>query len=625
MIDSLRKWVSTGVWTAGVVFVVIVQPLYLLATELQLPIILAVALIGLFARKPILGASEKPSVRNASAIIDGVLILATTVAGLYLSVNYLAIIFRQGAFTHTDIVIAIVISALALEAVRRAVGWSLTIIAIVFLLYAFFGRIMPGPLINQGYSIPVTASQLALSYSGLLGIPLQIMVQYVILFLVFGAILQASGAATFLVQFAQALSGRYTGGLGKVAVVASALVGSISGSAAGNVATAGSVTIPAMKEGGYQPHMAGAIEACASTGGQIMPPVMGAAAFLLANYLGVPYIKVAIAAIIPALLYFLSVGMGVDLYARSQGLKGMREGIVPLHRVLKTGWLFLVPIAAIFVLLFMGYSPTLTAFVGVLMTLVVVLVRRVKAKEVLKALARAGESAAILCVVAAGAGIVVGVTQLTGLGASLASILVDASGGHSFILLLLAMVTSIILGMGMPTTVVYVLLASLVVPALIQMGLQPLGSHFFIFYFGVLAAITPPVALASYAAASIAGSSINRTGWAALKMALPAFIVPFFFVTNPALFMQGSPVVVVRSVLTAIMGVGIFSTATMNYLYGKMRWWTRILLLGAALLLINRMWLTDIAGLALFIIIVLYRRWRSTAEIKQQPAVGKSK
>ena len=619
MIASLRKWLSAVVWTAGVVFVVIAQPLYLLPMDEQLPIIFAAALVGLFAKKPFLGKREDRASVIVSAVIDGALIVATILAGLYLTVNYLAIIFRQGAFTHLDVVVAVVASIVAIEAVRRAVGWSLTIVALVFVVYALFGRIMPGPLINQGYNISETASELGLSYAGLLGTPLQIMVRYVILFLVFGSLLQASGAATFLVQLAQVVSGRYTGGLGKVAVMASALVGSISGSAAGNVATAGSVTIPAMKQGGYKPYMAAAIEACASTGGQIMPPVMGAAAFLMADYLGVPYLKIAIAAIVPALLYFLSVGMGVDLYARAEGIKGMKEGIVPLRTVVRNGWIYLIPILVIFVLLFLGYSPTLTAFVGVLVTVGVAFVRRVGWKDALRALSQAGENAAILCVVAAGAGVVVGVTQLTGLGASLSSILVQLSAGKAIILLLLAMVTSIIMGMGMPTTVVYVLLAALVVPALVTMGLQPLGSHFFIFYFGCLAAITPPVALATYAAASIAGSPINRTGWAAMRMALPAFIVPFFFVVNPALFLQGPPVTVVVSVIGAILGIGIFSTGMMNYLYGRMPWWLRIILVGAALLLIQRGWVTDVIGLVIFFLVAALRRRRYFSMIRQEP------
>src|SRR5690606_27200395 len=276
---------------------------------------------------------------------------------------------------------------------------------------------------------------------------------------------------------------------------ASALVGSVSGSAAANVATTGTVTIPAMKQSGYPPHVAGAIEAVASTGGQIMPPIMGAAAFLMADYLGVPYGQVALAATLPALLYFFATGVAVDLFARSYGLTGVpKDQLEPMGTVLRTGWPFVLPILVIYVLLVIGYSPTLSALIGVVMAVLLLIARRVKARDVVNAIIDAGQGAAVLSAISAGAGIVVGVMQLTGLGPRLAAILVDLSGGNSLILLGLTMVTSIILGMGMPTTVVYVLLASLVAPALVRMGIDPLAAHFFIFYFGVLAAITPPVA-----------------------------------------------------------------------------------------------------------------------------------
>ncbi|HLV10995.1 MAG TPA: TRAP transporter fused permease subunit, partial [Trueperaceae bacterium] len=496
-------------WIAAMLFVVVVQPLYLLPVEQQLPITLTLVMVGLFLKRPTVRDEAKASrpVVLLGRGVDLVLIVASAVAGAYVAMNYAAIIFRQGAFTPTDNFMAMVLLVLVLEGVRRAVGWPLTIVCLVFILYALFGRQMPGPLLHRGYSLERIGRHLALSYSGIYGIPLAVMVRYVILFIVFGALLQVSGAADFLVRFAQSIAGRFTGGLGKVAVVSSALVGTISGSAAGNVATTGSVTIPAMKRGGYQPHFAGAIESVASTGGQIMPPIMGAAAFLMADYLGVPYGQIAIAATLPALLYFLAAGVAVDLYARSHGLRGMKASeIEPLKSVLREGWLYILPILVIYVLLVAGYSPTLSALVGLAMAVLLMVVQRAGLRQIVAAFEAAGRGAATLTVVAAGAGIVVGVMQLTGLGARLASVLVDLSGGSILVLLLLTMVTSIILGMGMPTTVVYVLLFSLVAPALVAMGIAPLSAHFFIFYYGVLAAITPPVALASYAAASIAGS-----------------------------------------------------------------------------------------------------------------------
>ena len=263
--------------------------------------------------------------------------------------------------------ISVIAVVLVFDAVRRAVGWPLTIVALVALAYALFGRMMPGALFHRGYSFNRISLQLAMSYSGIYGIPLQIMVRYVILFIVFGALLQVSGAADFLVRFSTSFAGRYTGGLGKVAVVASGLVGSISGSAAGNVATTGSVTIPAMKGSGYEPHFAASVEAVASTGGQIMPPIMGAAAFLMADYLGIPYIMVVKAAVIPAFLYFFSAGAAIDIYARSKNIMGLPKSQIPsFWGVIKTGWIFLALILLVYGMLIIGYSPTMAAFAGII-------------------------------------------------------------------------------------------------------------------------------------------------------------------------------------------------------------------------------------------------------------------
>lgn len=609
-LDAGRKTLGDLCWVAAMLFVVVAQPLYLLPIEQQLPITLTLVMVGLFLKRPTIKDEKKAprAVVVFGRTLDLALVLASALAGLYMAVNYATIIFRQGAFTPADTVVALVLTVLVVEGVRRAVGWPLTIVCLLFLLYALFGRHMPGPLLHRGYSVERTARQLALSYSGIYGIPLAVMVRYVILFIVFGALLQVSGAADFLVRFAQSIAGRFSGGLGKVAVVSSALVGTISGSAAGNVATTGSVTIPAMKRGGYKPHVAGAIESVASTGGQIMPPIMGAAAFLMADYLGIPYLQVAAAAVIPALLYFLSAGVAVDLYARSEGLRGLTRAEMPrFFKTLKQGWIFLLLIALVYVMLVMGYTATRAAFVGVIAATALTVLKRVRLTEVWAVLKQGAEAAGILCAVTAGAGIVVGVVQLTGLGATLAAALVDLSGGHVIVLLLLVMVSSLILGMGMPTTVVYILLAALVGPALVTMGLEPVSAHFFFFYFGVLAAITPPVALASYAAASIAGSDFNQTGWASFKMAMPSFIVPFFFALNPALLLDGSTTEIIRCSITAALGVWLISTAVMNWMNGRLPWYARVVLLVAAALLIDGGLLTDVIGLVVLVAMLVWR------------------
>jgi len=624
-VTRLRAWLGNLAWLVAVLFVVVAQPLYLLPIERLLPITLMLVMVGLFAKKPLVAPKEHRArwLVNAGTTLDLVLFAGAILVGLYVAINYEAIIFRQGAFTGTDQVVSLIGLFLTFEAVRRSVGWPLTIVTIIFLLYAIFGRYMPGPLINRGYPLGRAANQLVLSYSGIYGIPLAIMVRYVILFMVFGALLQSCGAAEFLVRFAQVIAGRYTGGLGKVAVLASAMVGSISGSAAGNVATTGSVTIPAMKQGGYEPHFAGSIEAVASTGGQIMPPIMGAAAFLMADYLGIPYIKVATAAIIPAIFYFLSAGVAIDLYSRRHGLRGLPRSELPrMLPTLRNGWYFLVLILLVYGLLVYGFSPTRSAFVGVIAAAVLALIKRAGIRQTVDVMLTAAQSAAILCAVTAGAGIVVGVVQLTGIGAQLASVLVSLSMGHVLILLTLVMIASIILGMGMPTTVVYVLLAALVAPALESMGLKPIAAHFFFFYFGVLAAITPPVALASYAAASIAGSSLDLTGWTAFRMALPAFVVPFFFALNPALLMQGTPLQIIQSAITAALGIWLFTIAVMGFFNGNVPIFGRIALLAASFMLISKGLLTDAGGLALGLAVFAYqarRARRSAPSPQSQP------
>ncbi len=622
---AFRKAVSKVFWILTLLFITIVQPLYLLPIEQQLPITLMLVMTGLFYSRPFI---KRPALKRLELkkgfeavlfVVDSFFVLAAIAVGLYITINYKAIIFRQGDFTANDAVISIIAVLLVLDAVRRSVGWPLTIVCLVALLYALLGRIMPGAMFHRGYSFNRISMQLSLSYSGLYGIPLQIMVRYVILFIVFGTLLQVSGAADFLVRFATSFAGRYTGGLGKVAVVASGLVGSISGSAAGNVATTGSVTIPAMKGAQYEPHFAASVEAVASTGGQIMPPIMGAAAFLMADYLGIPYIQVVKAAIIPAFLYFFSAGAAIDVYARSRGIMGLPKSEIPsVWSVMKSGWMFLALILLVYGILIGGSSPTFAAFAGVIAAAVLTAVRRVGLKALIDALYDGAQSAAKLCAVTAGAGIVVGVIQLTGLGAQLASFMVDISQGHVYILLLLVMFASIIMGMGMPTTVVYVLLAALVAPAMAELGIDLIGAHFYFFYFGVMAAITPPVALASYAAASIAKSDFNKTGWTAFKMAIPAFIVPFFFVKNPALLMNGSIVEILYSSLAAVIGVWMISVATMNYFGSKLPIWLRAAVVAGAVMLISGNLVTDIAGYGILLCLFIYRYRHKILKLKKK-------
>ena len=607
-------------WIAAMLFVVVVQPLYLLPVEQQLPITLTLVMVGLFLKRPTVRDEAKASrpVVLLGRGVDLVLIVASAVAGAYVAMNYAAIIFRQGAFTPTDNFMAMVLLVLVLEGVRRAVGWPLTIVCLVFILYALFGRQMPGPLLHRGYSLERIGRHLALSYSGIYGIPLAVMVRYVILFIVFGALLQVSGAADFLVRFAQSIAGRFTGGLGKVAVVSSALVGTISGSAAGNVATTGSVTIPAMKRGGYQPHFAGAIESVASTGGQIMPPIMGAAAFLMAEFTGLPYSRIIAGAAIPALLYYFGVWSGVHYEAKKLGLKGLsREDLPKFKRIMLDRGHLIIPLVAIIYLLVTGFTPMKAALWAIILSILSSMVRkatRIKPMEIIKGLEAGARGALGVIAATACAGIIIGVVTLTGLGLKLGSVLVEIANGNLLITLFFTMLTSILLGMGVPTTANYVITSTIAAPAIVMImaqraGLDPfavapahiiLPAHMFAFYFGIIADVTPPVALAAFAGAGIAKANPMKTGVNATKLAIAAFLVPYIFVMSPQMLLFNvTPIGLIWMLITSLIGITAVSGAVNAWFRTHMNWIERIAAFAGGLLMIYPGLVTDSIGLGL--------------------------
>ncbi|HDZ46607.1 hypothetical protein LCGC14_0453630 [marine sediment metagenome] len=504
---------------------------------------------------------------------------------------------------------AIAGSLLILELTRRVAGNALVIISAIFLAYVFGGPYLPGFLSYPGLSVGRFFSQLYTD-TGVLGQTTAVSSTYIILFIIFAAFLQASKVGDYFVNFAFAAAGRARGGPAKVSIFASGLMGMINGTSAGNVVSTGSLTIPLMKKVGYSGRSAGAIEAAASTGGQIMPPIMGAGAFIMAEVTGIPYREIAVAALIPAALYFLSVYCMVDFEAAKKGMRGMRKDEIPqFRRLAKHAYLF-APIIILIAALFMGYSVIRAGTLATASAAVVSWIspNKMGIRSILRALQLAGTMSIQIIAVCACAGLIVGVISLTGVGARFSSLLLGLAGVSQLLALFFAMCISIMLGMGMPTTAAYAVAASVVAPGLINIGIEPLVAHFFVFYFAVMSAITPPVALASYAAAGISGDNAMGTSVASFKIGLAAFIVPFMFFYSPAMLMEGSAMQIARVAITASLGIILLAGVVQAWFFGPVKAWQRVIMLVGAMFMIYGGIYTDIAGLAIGVAIFLMQR-----------------
>lgn len=503
-------------------------------------------------------------------------------------------------------------TALIMELTRRVAGLALVVIGLIFLLYVFAGPYLPGFLGYPGLSVQRFFSQVYTD-AGILGPTTAVSSTYIILFIIFAAFLQSSKVGDYFVNFAFAVAGRSRGGPAKVSIFASGLMGMINGTSAGNVVSTGSLTIPLMKKVGYSKKSAGAVEAAASTGGQIMPPIMGAGAFIMAEITGIPYTEIAIAAIIPAILYFASVYFMVDFEAAKTGMRGMREDELPkLRTMVKQCYLFL-PIIILVVALFMGYSVIRAGTLAMISAAVVSWFspNKMGIREILHALEIASYMAIQIIVVCAAAGVIVGVISLTGVGARFSVLLLDVAEASQLLALIFAMFISILLGMGMPTTAAYAVAASVVAPGLVQLGIEPLTAHFFVFYFAVVSAITPPVALASYAAAAISGAKAMETSVASFRIGIAAFIVPFMFFYNGALLMEAGWFDIARALVTALFGVYMLSGGVLGWFANvSASWIARLMLVGAALLMIEGGLISDLAGIALAAMVFLLQRQR---------------
>ena len=527
--------------------------------------------------------------------------LAALVAlcALYLVSQNEALVARSGSPTPLDLAAGAVVVVSVLLLARRATGWGLVVVASGALLYALAGPWLPGVLAHRGYAPARIVEQLFLSTEGIWGVPLGVSADFVFLFVLFGAFLDVAGGGGLLISLADRVAGRTRGGPAKTAAVASAFMGSLSGSAVANVVTTGAFTIPLMRRSGFRPFFAGAIEATASTGGQLMPPVMGAGAFILATWTNIPYAQVALAAAIPALLYYAALLWAIHFRAAKMGLEGTaaRRGDPILARIH-----LLLPVLIIVTMLALGRSPMRAAFWGVITSVVaafLVPATRPALHDLGRVLRKAAAGSVQVAAACAAAGIVVGVASLTGIGLRMSELIVVVSQGHLLVALILTALGSIVMGMGLPTTAAYVVLAALGAPALVELGVPLLAAHLFIFYFGCISNVTPPVSLAAYAAAGIADSPPLRTAWTAMGLASAGFLVPFMFVYAPALILDGSAVAIVVTSLTALIGVVALAGAVIGYIRGPLSLWRRCVLVVAAVALILPGALWDGVGLAL--------------------------
>ncbi|UWQ94167.1 TRAP transporter fused permease subunit [Rhodobacteraceae bacterium M385] len=620
-----------------------VQPLGLF---FQRPIHLGFILVLCFLIYPAFGRDRPRGVLGW--IIDGALICAGIVAGAWVPMNIDTI--ANQIFPRTiDVWIGVLTMVVVLEGARRAVGLGMTIIGAGFIAYAFAGRRgelpfladwLPGILNHRGYSLERLSSQMTLGAEGIFGIPLGVAATFVFIFVLFGAFLEVTGAGKFFIDLAYAATGRQRGGPAKAAVIASAGMGSISGSAIANVVTTGAFTIPLMKKLGYRPAQAGGIEAAASTGGQIMPPLMGAGAFLMSEFTRVSYVDIVLVSIFPAVLYFGTVYLLVHIAAVKQGMKGLAVADLPRTReVLAEGWHFLLPLVALIALLVAGYSPMRVGFYAILSIIAAASARalwtfaasgptiagftamcRKGFSLTLEALELGARNAVAVSMACAVAGIVVGVVGLTGLGLKFSAMMIAFSGGNIVLALILVLLASLILGMGLPVTAAYIVLIILVGPALTeQFGMPILIAHLVVFWYSQDSNVTPPVALAGFAGAAIAGSKPMETSFQAWKYAKGLYLIPLFMVFNPEIIMGGPLPIVIWSGAIAVLGLAAFAAALEGYLWGPMPIWMRVALVPGVIALFWPDFTVEVVGAVLIVILLALNWWQARGT---QPPAG---
>lgn len=550
-----------------------------------------------------LGSMEKRGKIDAKFVFDGLVIVAALASFGYYMTHYSEMLFRTTRPTDYDTLFGIICLAVCLIITLKATGKGLFTVTLLFLAYGFFGQYLPAPFGHSGFKVSRLV-RMIFGEVGIFGSPLTATATFVFLFCLFGAFLENFAGGQFFIDLATGAAGKYRGGPAKVAVISSALFGTVSGSAIANVVTTGTFTIPLMKKTGYKDYFAGAVEAVASTGGQIMPPVMGATAFIMAEMTGIPYSQICLAALLPAALFFFSVFVMIDLEAVKLGLKGMPTDRVPdIKKIMREKWPLLSPLVGIILMLLVfKMSSSRTAVFAIIITILAPLLKRnikVTPVMVIDALAGGAKSCVGILASCTCAGIIIAVLAVTGLGVKLGSLLISLSGGYVILLLFFTMLITIILGMGLPTPSAYIVCVSVVGQTLISAGIPLMAAHLFIFYYAILSTVTPPVAMSAYTAAGIADSDPNRTGWQGLQLGLVAFIVPYMFVSGPALLMEGTPLEIIRALLTAITGVLCLGYSMIGYVKNKIGIIPRAVFLACAILLINTTFITDIIGIGL--------------------------
>jgi len=556
--------------------------------------------------------ATKRSPLNKVSIFDYVLMFAGLAGTLYLLFNYTVIhVERNSQAIPIDYIFGLIAIVILLEAGRRTIGIFIPLLAVIAVVYAVYGPYFPGMFAHAGFTPERLLYRIYMTTEGVFGMTLSIASTYIVLFVLFGAFLGVSGASQLFNDLALAVAGKRRGGPAQVAVLSSALTGSLSGSAVANVATTGTFTIPLMKSIGLKPRFAAAVEATASTGGMIMPPIMGAAAFIMAGFLGVSYTVIIMAAIIPSLFYYSALSIAIDLEAKKQGMKGISKDSIPLVKeVLKERGVLLLPIIIVIGTLLVGKTAMFAGFAGIISAIVASWLtfdksNRIGLKKITQALEEGGRGVIQVGVACAAIGILIAVVTMTGLGSTIAYNIIELSGGVLWIILLLVMVTCIVLSMGLPSTALYIVVAVTAAPALVEAGVTPLAAHFFVFWFGALSNVTPPVALASYTAAGIAGADPMKTSWTAMKLSLPGFIIPFMIAYNPTLVMQSSTgdgvsaAAIITALVTGLIGIYALAIAINNFFSIKLNIFERIVFLVGSLMLIDPGFITDVIGIGL--------------------------
>jgi len=582
---------------------------------------LMLMLVLLFLIKP----THKSLDGNSFDKVIGLALAAASFAsGIYLMSRWQDIALSGGDTVPMDAWVGIVILVLVLEGARRGVGTMLACICLIFFLYPFFSEYLPGVLTSRGYSLTRISEFLTTTSQGVFGIPLGVSASYIILFTIYGAFLSEFGAGDFFFKLALRLTKNLRAAGAKTAVIFSTLLGMISGSAAGNVAVTGTLTIPMMKKEGYKNHQAGAIEAVVSTGGQIMPPVMGAAAFIMAEIIGTPYTNIMQAGLIPALLFFTSTFFVVHLLAVKSDLKPIvfEDDHEPMGKILINGGQYIIPFFSLVAMMVYGYSPFKACFISILLLLGANIIwnRRISRDFFVKcarAIISGTKGVVPIAIATAAAGIIAGILGITGLGSKISGLIFLWSGGIPIFALILTMIVGIILGMGLPTTAAYLILATVVAPALAEVGVPLLTAHMFVFFYGAVSTITPPVALAAYVAGSIANADINKVGWTAFYYGLTCYILPFMFFFGPALLLNGSLIDLLLAVPTAFVGVYFIAVFVIGCLRQSLPLIIRLAAGLAGLLLLMQGIETDILGLV-FVTCVLYWDYKQPLKVNQK-------